>query len=157
MLVVGYLVEGEVAVVYIDCDRGCLPPVGEVDGSIDIRSMRPRRRSRSLSACPLALLARSASIWLRSWAPSDRRLFTKVSTFLSRLSTVSFISRYHCLAAWRPASRSRNSWYTRLYLDITAVFCLFILSYLLCSERTLLSCNKALKVDANSFMSDDCL
>lgn len=45
-----------------DCVRGGLSEAGDVDGFMDIRSMRPRRRSRSLSACPLALLARSCSI-----------------------------------------------------------------------------------------------
>jgi len=124
---------------------------------MDILSIRPRSRSRSRSACPLALAALSCSIWLRSWAPSDRRLFTNVSTFLSKLSTVSFISLYHCFALWRPASRSRNSWYIRLYLDITMDRCRVIASYLLCSDLTLLSCNRALKVAVSSFISDDCL
>jgi hypothetical protein len=140
-----------------DCARGALPEVGDVDGSIDIRSIRPRSRSRSRSACPLALAALSASIWPRSWAPSERRLFTKVSTFLSKLSTVSFISLYHCFALWRPATRSRNSWYIRLYFDMTEDRCRVMDSYLLCSALTLLSCNKALKVAVSSFISDDCL
>ncbi|KAH6607807.1 hypothetical protein Trco_004120 [Trichoderma cornu-damae] len=78
-------------------------------GSTDMRSMRPRSRSRSSSACWLLLDDRSCSIWLRSWAPSDLRLLTNVSTFFSRLSTVSLISEYQFLALCRPASRSKNS------------------------------------------------
>lgn len=83
---------------------------GDVDGSMDIRSISPRRRSRSLSACPPEFAVLSASIWCRSCAPSERRLLTKVSTFFSRLLTVSRISLYHFLAELKPDSRSRNSW-----------------------------------------------
>jgi hypothetical protein len=64
MLVDGYRADGDVELRDIDCVRDL--PDGEVDGSIDIRSIRPRMRSRSLSACPFALAARSCSIWLRS-------------------------------------------------------------------------------------------
>lgn len=60
--VLGYLVDGDVLLYALDPLRGGLLDVGEVDGSIDMRSINPLRRSRSLSACPFALLARSCSI-----------------------------------------------------------------------------------------------
>ena len=63
-----------------------------VVGDIDIRSMISFNRSRSLSAWPPALFCLSRSICASNWAPSERRLLTNVSTFFSRLSTVSFIS-----------------------------------------------------------------
>ena len=61
---------------------------GELEGSIDMRSMRSFRRCCSWSA-PCDLLC---SMRARSWPPSDLRLLTKVSTFFCRLDTVSFIS-----------------------------------------------------------------
>lgn len=70
---------------------------------------------------------------------------------------MSFISLYHFLALSSPASRSKYSWYILLYLEVTAERCRVMVSYLLCSAFTLLSCSKALKVDVSSFMSDDCL
>jgi hypothetical protein len=109
--VAGYCAEGKIV-----CDDGCvlggelLALEDDGVGSIDSRSISPRRRSRSLSAWPPALFARSCSIWFRSCAPSDLRLLTNVSTFFSRLFTVSFISLYHFFAAPSPASKSRNSW-----------------------------------------------
>ena len=71
---------------------GGLVDEAEEDGSTDIRSMRSLSLSRSRSAWAPELLALSRSIWPSSWAPSERRLLTNVSTFFSRLSTVSFIS-----------------------------------------------------------------
>ena len=126
-------------------------------GSIVMRSIITRILSCSIAACEFLLAARSDSIWLRSWAPSDRRLLTNVSTFFSMLSTVSFISLYQFFALWRPANRSRNSWYARLYLPTTDPRCLCIDSYLLCSARTRLSCKRLLKVTVNSRISAACL
>lgn len=48
IFVEGYRVDGDVALWVNDCARDL--DEGEVDGSIDIRSISPRRRSRSRSA-----------------------------------------------------------------------------------------------------------
>jgi hypothetical protein len=61
-------------------------------GSVDKRSINCLSFSLSRSSCPEATFALSRSIWFNSWAPSDRRLLTKVSTFFFKLSTVSVIS-----------------------------------------------------------------
>lgn len=60
-------------------------------GSTDSRSIKFFSLSRSRSSWPDAWEALSRSIWLRSWAPSDRRLLRKDSTFCCRLSIVSLI------------------------------------------------------------------
>lgn len=56
----GYRVDGDVELWDTDCVRDL--PDGEFDGSIDMRSISPRIRSRSLSAWPFVLAARSCSI-----------------------------------------------------------------------------------------------
>jgi len=68
-----------------------LPPLddtGEPDGSIDMRSMSSFSRCCSWSA-PCDFFC---SMFCKSWPPSDRLLFTNVSTFFCKLETVSFIS-----------------------------------------------------------------
>lgn len=58
---VGYLADGDVAE-YEVLDGDCLAFDGDVLGSIDIRSIKPLKRSRSTSAWPPELPARSCSI-----------------------------------------------------------------------------------------------
>ena len=119
--------------------------------------MSPRSLSCSSSACADLLLDLDCSIWFRSWAPSDLLLLTNASTFFSKLSTVSFISVYQFLALCSPEVKSRNSWYALLYRLITVERCFWICSYLLCSDRTRLSCKRALNVAVRSFIKEDCL
>jgi hypothetical protein len=66
---------------------------GDPEGLTDMRSMSSFRRSLSQSTRPpFCVDCFAASIAPSNWPPSLRRLFTKVSTFLCKLSTVSFIS-----------------------------------------------------------------
>lgn len=114
VLVVGYrgVTGGEAAGLYAECveftagyppwfngveesGAGMLflrPPAArtgeEPEGSMDMRSIKSLRRCCSWSA-PCDFFC---SMFWRSWPPSDRLLFTKVSTFFCRLETVSFIS-----------------------------------------------------------------